>query len=743
MFEEFLERSARFIARRPGLVISIVLIFIILSAISASNLKFSPMKYENYIPTDDKVLTQYDLYKKDFGVSENNVVIFVRGDNVLNREVYEYMLMLERDLKQIDGVIDVISPASVILKISGKLPQNEAVLRELSEKYASNLIISPSWAIMVVKLSEMDQDKLNEIANQIERVLEFTPKPAGVNVEATGNPLLDVQIIKSVQRNMRLTANFSVILMILILFTMFSGVVRKRMMALTPLVMSVMSVIVVVGLMPRLGIRMNSYLSSMIPILIGLAIEYAAQVQSRYEEERLEGKSRDDAVVLSITRTGLAVLMAMLTTVIGFMSMTAPKIPTLAWFGILMSLGLITAYLLSMTFLPAILKIADKVETKDVSGGERKIGLLERMLVSISKVTASNPKKILALALVLIIIGSYASTQVKLETDRKKYFPQDLPAIVRFKELEKTVGGQNTFVVVLSCDELNAKTLKKADDLAKYVVGREDLVYGYDSLSSLIKKLFGRLPDNDAELSMILSKIPHEAIKQYYSDGLLAIYFKTNADTHDKRLKLWDSLKKDVQFFGWHEGYYVTGQSIVMTEMGRAMVKSQFVMTLVAYVLIVILLFAVYRSIKRAVTPLIAITTVIGVVNLFMFIFGIKQTMFSISMNSITLGLGIDFSIHVTERYFEERLNFSPIDAVRRTIERTGKAIVTSGLTMAGGFGALALSNIPAIHNFGILALISIMFSLTSALTIVPAFLMITERFRYKFPNMAVEVKPV
>ncbi len=736
-----MERMARFIAKRPGLIISIILLFIIFSVISASNLKFAPMKYKNYLPSDDSVLIQYDLYKKDFGISENSVFIFVRGDYVLSSQVYEYMLRLEKNLNEIDGVRRVISPASIIVKIYGKIPQNDVVLKELSDRYASNLIVSPSWAIMVVHLSEMDQDKLNEIANQIERVLEFTPKPVGVNVEVTGNPVLDVQIIKSVQKNLRLTANFAIVLMILILFTMFSGVVRRKRMALMPLIVSIMSVLAVVGSMPLLGIRMNSHLSSMIPILIGLAIEYAAQIQSRFEEERLEGRSSDEAVAISITKTGLAVLMAMLTTVIGFISMITPNIPTLAWFGMLMSLGLVVAYLLSMTFLPAVLKITDKEEIKVARKRER--GSVERILVAISKVTTSNSKKILVIALILIVLGAYASTQVKLETDRMKYFPQDLPAIVRFKELERAVGGQNTFVVVLSCDELNAKTLKKADDLAKYIVEREDLVYGYDSLSSLIEKIVGKLPESDAELSKMISKIPKDELERFYSDGLLAIYFKTNADTHDKRLKLWDNLRKDIQFFGWHEGYYVTGQTVVMTEMGVEMVKSQFMMTIVAYVLIVILLFAIYRSIARAITPLLAITTVIGVLNVYMVTFGIKQTMFSIAMNSITLGLGIDFSIHVTERYFEERSNFLPIDAVRRTIERTGKAIVTSALTMAGGFGALALSNFPAIHDFGVLALISIIFSLISALTVVPAFLMIAERFEVKFPTLAKEVESI
>jgi hypothetical protein len=111
-----------------------------------------------------------------------------------------------------------------------------------------------------------------------------------------------------------------------------------------------------------------------------------------------------------------------------------------------------------------------------------------------------------------------------------------------------------------------------------------------------------------------------------------------------------------------------------------------------------------------------------------MWVFGVKQTMISISLNAIILGLGIDFSIMVSERYYEERRSFSPVESVRRTIERTGKAVVTSAFTMAGGFGALVFSDFPALSDFGLMALVAIIFSLVSALTVVPAFLMITER---------------
>ena len=194
-----------------------------------------------------------------------------------------------------------------------------------------------------------------------------------------------------------------------------------------------------------------------------------------------------------------------------------------------------------------------------------------------------------------------------------------------------------------------------------------------------------------------------------------------------------DSLKRDVKFFGWHEGYYITGGPVIMSHLGEIMLNSQTQMTLVAYVLVVLLLFTTYRSITRAVVPLVAITTVIGVLNTTMFAMGMKQTIMSIAINSITLGLGIDFSIHMAERYAEERKRHPPENAVKVAIEETGKAIVTSALTMAGGFGALMLSTFPMLWDFGFLSFIAIIFSLIGALTVVPAFLMIAEEFKVSY----------
>ncbi len=728
-FEEILERISRFVAKRPGSIVTITVVIVVIFLISASQTKFAPLEYKNMFPIGDPTYTKLELYQKDFGIRAEGVFIMIKGDDVVNRDVYEYMLKLGENLKNVEGVGSVTSPASIIAELNGGvLPNDEYQLKRLTELYASKLVPKKTLALVSVTLTVTDPDKTMEVARQIERVVEFTPKPIGIRAEITGSPVLDYQIKRTTQKETRITTMASTIAMIVLLALTFSGAVRKKYTALLPLLISVFSVITIVGLLPILGVKLDTMISAFLPILIGLAIEYAAQIQNRYEHERMRGIDRDNSVVISVTKTGLAVILAMLTTVIGFMSMATTLIPEFVIFGASISLGLIIAYIFSITSLPAVLKIIDRDE-KTVTKERREAGILERFLTSVASFTASKPKLILALAMIVIIFGAYANTQIKLETDTKKYFPENLPAMVKFNELEEVMGKQYIYTVVLSVDKVGVNELKRLDELGNYIVNKEDMVYRVDSIATLMKKYLGRLPESDAELSYVLGMIPNEVLKRYVSGHTIALYLYTTADTHDKRVELTRYLDRDVRFFGWHEGYYITGHPVIMAHLGEIMLNSQTQMTLVSYGLIVLLLFLTYRSISRAVVPLIAITTVIGVLNTTMFVMGLKQTFMSIAINSITLGLGIDFSIHMAERYAEEREKYSPEKAVKVAIEETGKAVVTSALTMAGGFGALMLSSFPMLRNFGFLSVIAIVFSLIGALTVVPAFLMIVERF--------------
>ncbi|MEM1576258.1 MAG: hydrophobe/amphiphile efflux-3 (HAE3) family transporter [Archaeoglobaceae archaeon] len=701
------------ITEKPGLVFIFVSAIILFSMYSAMNVEMTSGT-ESFFSKDNKVYQQYKLYEKNFVKETGAVFVLIKGDDVVNYEIYDFMLRLGDEIKKLEGVESVNSPASLIREYFGFIPTDEKILRELSNTYFSSLIPKPTVAMVMVQLAPMDTKKQEELAKNIEKSIEKMEIPTGYVVEITGSPVLGYQIKSEILKSLGITMMASVILMILFLFGTFSGVVRRKATAFLPLVISVSAVIIIYGMMPLLGIPLSEHTNGALPMLVGLSIEYAVQIQNRFEEE-IRRHGVDTAIELAVERTGRALILALLTTIVGFMSMLSVGIPAMSWFGIIASVGLIIAYILSIIFLPAILKIIEKGKVVEKREAESK-ARLEKALSVISNLTASRPYGILVVAVLISAIGFYVSPMLELETNYNKYVPQNLPAIQKFRELEELAGGQTVYTLILETDGIDSRVLDKSKELAEYILSNEELVYSYQSLHSLVDK-FGKLEN-----------VPEELLGRYVAGSTLAVHFYSTADNYEEYKKTLESIYRGVNFYGWDGSYYLTGGAVIYSELGTIMIESQTTMTLVAYILILLLLLVIYRSVRKAVVPLIAITSVIGVMNVIMFISGVKQTMVSIALNSIILGLGIDFSIMITERYLEERQRVSPIEAVRRTIEHTGKATTTSALAMIGGFGSLMISTFPVMRDFGFLALVAISFSLIAAFTVVPAFLMVTEK---------------
>ena len=707
-------RLLRIVSEKPGLVFAFVTALILFSAYSAMNVEMSSGT-ENFFSKDNRVYQQYKLYEKDFVRTTGAVFILIKGDEVVSYEAYDFMLALGEELKKIEGVESVTSPASIIREQFGFLPADEKLLKDITESYLSNLVPKRTLAMMMIQLEPMDSKKEEEVARNIEESMESIKIPAGYRVEITGTPVLGYQIKGEILKSLGVTMMASVVLMILFLFLTFSGVTRRKWTAFLPLLISVFSVTIIYGMMPLLGIPLSEHTNGALPMLVGLAIEYGVQIQNRFEEE-IRKHGLDTALKFAVERTGRALLLSLLTTVVGFMSMLSVGIPAMTWFGVIASLGLIIAYTLSITFLPALLKIIEKRGEVKKEGKAEKKARLEQALEMVSGLTTSRPFGILAVALVISAAGLYVSPMIKLETNYNKYVPQNLPSIQKFRELEEVAGGQTIYTLVLETYGVDSRILEKSKDLADYILSKEELIYRYDSVNSLLEAYNG------------LENVPEEQLNRYVSGSSLAIHFYSTADSYEEYKSTLSSLYEDLEFYGWDGNYYVTGQAVVSTELGSIMINSQTKMTLVAYAGVLAILLVIYRSLRKAIVPLLAITSVIGVMNLVMFISGVKQTMVSIALNSIVLGLGIDFSIMITERYLEERQRVSAAQAVRRAIEYTGKATTTSALAMIGGFGALMLSTFPVMRDFGFLALVSIALSLIAAFTVVPAFLMVTEK---------------
>jgi len=469
--------------------------------------------------------------------------------------------------------------------------------------------------------------------------------------------------------------------------------------------------------MPILGIPLTEVTNAFLPVLIGLSIEYAAQFMGRYEEERSKGLSPIEASIVAIKGVGTALSLALITTVIGFLSMLFSGVPALGWFGLISAVGLVFAYVLSLTFLPAFLVFTDRKERK-----RREAGVSEKALDVAALFVSRNYKLVLLVALIVASLSYYGYEKVPLETNFYKYIPQDLPAIRKMKELENVFGSQDKLIVVIGVDSIDAESIKRVEDLAKYISKSESAITDYSSLGKLIESRFGKIGDTDYELRKQLDVLG-EFKDRYLSGNTLAVYFTVSQMDWLEFKSLYERVKREIGFFGSFD-YYLTGDVVLKMFVADLIVNGQNRMTIASYVLVTLLLLFVYRSLKNAVVPLIPISLVILTTGGLMFVFGFSRTLVTASMNSMIIGLGIDFSIHVMERYLEERRRgLSPEEAVEVTITRIGKPILTSGLTMAGGFAAMLVSPFPIMRDFGVISVFAIVMSLVAALTVVPAFL--------------------
>jgi predicted RND superfamily exporter protein len=234
------------------------------------------------------------------------------------------------------------------------------------------------------------------------------------------------------------------------------------------------------------------------------------------------------------------------------------------------------------------------------------------------------------------------------------------------------------------------------------------------------------MPETQAQLDAVLSKIPEDTRNTVLSDPMTGIIsFSTGEISITQENTLKEQVKKDIAFFEPPVGISVepAGNFEVMTTLLKAMSDSKDTMTLLGFIFVFVFLIVVYRHL-HAVSPIIPIIFVVGWNAVMMYILGLTYNPLTATLGSMTIGVAAEYTILVMERYAEEeeRLH-DPIAAIQESVQKIGTAITVSGLATFFGFSALCLATFPIISNFGISTLIAVAFSLLGAIFIMPAVL--------------------
>jgi len=748
MIETIFSSIATTINRHPALVAGLIFVAFCIGIYGMTQISMQT-GWETYVDKDSPAGALQGKYNEDY--KADSIIFIIEAGDPLSPDVLAYIDNLETDLRQQQNIRSVQSITDVLRASNGgTLPASRAdterIINTLPKSTRDLIYPSNVLTLVQLRLTTGLSDKVQKsVLDNVGKVVDASAKPPGVRVELSGSPAFQQQMSAGLMSNMGVLIGGALVLMIITMGILFSYV-RHRFM---PVLLVAIGLVTSLGLMGLFGISLNMAVVGAFPVLIGLGIDYAIQFHARFDEEARKG-SLEDAVFVTVTRTGPAVMYAMLATSMGFLAMFVSTVPMIRSFGLVSIIGINTCFWVSCVGMPTIALLVQykpKTEqtgqcyavgtdacdtiigTTDKRAGTKKQSFsYGRFLTETSVKIARNPIPILLVAGLIALIGFQIDSTIPVESSENAFVPSDMPAKINIDKVTRVIGATSTADLLVQGSRVtDLTTLIWIKDFQDYELTHRQEITGSTSIVTYVLQYNGGvMPETQAQVNAVLEKIPEDTKKSVLSDSMSGIIRLSTTDlSMNQQSDLKEQVTNDIAFLEPPVGISVkpAGNFELMTSLLGAMSESKDTMTILGFIFVFVFLILVYRHL-HAVSPIIPIIFVVGWNAVMMSIFGLTYNPLTATLGSMTIGVAAEYTILVMERYAEEeeRLH-DPIAAIQESVQKIGTAITVSGLATFFGFSALCLATFPIISNFGIMTLIAVGFSLMGAIFIMPAVL--------------------
>ena len=365
----------------------------------------------------------------------------------------------------------------------------------------------------------------------------------------------------------------------------------------------------------------------------------------------------------------------------------------------------------------------------------------------IAKIFVKQPKAVIILFTIFTAIFATQIQNIYMVSDLTGYLPEDNDSLRLWNEINEEFHIGSTIVIYVKADDIrDPYVLKEMDRVSSKInyydldKGEKDGIVSATSIASLIKSenakpnfpggLGGTGKFEIPEDRNLISRYIARAIVQetngvlYINTYKVAIIILQLSDTADYNIVL-DNVEEAIDREARYSDMMVTGLVAMQQAMQKESMNSLLIIFPISIVFISIVIFFFNRTIKGIVIiflPLLyALILTFGVFGFLM----PELTLLSIAIVALLVGLGVDYSIHILNRFSEEQNIDDKVKVVENTLSLTGKAVLLSTITTIIGFGSLMVSSMPPIVEFGIGCIIGIIFCFISATILVPCLALI------------------
>ena len=546
---------------------------------------------------------------------------------------------------------------------------------------------------------------------------------------------------------------------------------------LLPLAIALAAAGITFGVLAVVGATLTMASIAVLPILIGLAVDYGIQFQARAQEARQSETGpvdAEEAVAQAAGRAMPTIATAALATATGFLVLLLSPVPMVQSFGLLLVVGIAIALACALSAGSAALVLSERgggVVGASLRGASEIVGSVTapvrrawrgagEIVRGAGRRAAAprpprdgpiaaatrNPGRVLAIAAVLALVGWIVGTQTAVQSDVTKLVPPNLPALRNLRTLEKVTGVSGEIDVTVRAP--NVATPKTVEWMISY---ENKLLthYGYleergCSHSTLcpalsLPDLFSTSGQSTRQISLTQTQINQllAAVPTYFSQAVITpdhreatLAFGIRLMPLSRQARVIDYMRSQLHPPPGVEAQ-LAGLPVLAAEADAALSSSgrRLLMLLAGLVAVGLVLAIVFRDIRRAVVPMIPIAFATGWSALILFLIGIPLNPMSATLGTLVIAISTEFSVLLSERYRQERARGHELaGALARTYRSTGAAVVASGITAIVGFGVLIFSDITMLRDFGFVTLIDLSVSLAGVLLVLPAVLVLSER---------------
>ncbi len=556
----------------------------------------------------------------------------------------------------------------------------------------------------------------------------------------TGAPVLVDAIARALKDALLLLFGVAVAVMAIVLMLAFRSRLR-----LLPLALALASAAILFGLLDVSGGSLTMASVAVLPILIGLAVDYAIQFQARLDEVETTGASGADAARTTANLSGPTIATACLATAAGFLVLLLSPTPMVRGFGVLLFAGVLLAFILVMTAGFAVLSLrpsggwrrgGNHPEEASATGGMvRPHGDRPRPLERLVSFAIARPVLVLSVSVALAAIGWGVGTQISTVSEVRQLAPHNLRQVENLNTFENATGTTGDLEVLVEAPDLtDPATIEWMAGFKRRVLKEDDVTAG-PALSDFLTR-GGKVTKSGIEATLAAmspyslqqvaplgpnDKVGHQAL----------IGFGIKSQTLAEQEALLKSVRAQIGAPPPGVEVSLTGLPVIATEAGSELSSSRYWLALAGLGAVALVLLGLLRSFRRALVPLLPTVLATGWASLLIWLSGIPLNPMSAALGALTIAIATEFAVILSGRFEQERsIGLDVAAALRRAYARTGAAVVASGLTAIAGFAVLIASDIRMLRDFGAVTVIDLAAALLGVIVILPATLVLLERRR-------------